>query len=181
LKDDTLDVHHALVERCKKGDQRAYKELYDLYSRAMFNLCFRFVGDKAEAEDVLQDAFINAFKSIQSFQGRSSFGSWLKRIVINMALSHLKKSKQKLLEHENVFESENTDIWTDEVDCELTIQSVRECIEKLPTGFRIVLTLYLLEGYDHGEISGILGISESTSKTQYSRAKARLRTLLGNQ
>lgn len=144
----------------------------------MYNLCYRFLGNQPEAEDVLQEAFLNAFRNINTFQGRSSFGSWLKKIVINKALSQLKKSDRNMLEYNNVPEVVIKSKNTSDEEQRFELRRVRKGIEKLPNGFRIVLSLYLLEGYDHGEIAKILDISESTSKTQYSRAKKRLRELL---
>lgn len=179
MNSDIADVHRGLVAQCKAGDQRAFKELYRLYSRAMYNLCYRFIGDEFEAEDVLQESFVNAFKNIDAFEGRSSFGSWLKKIVINRALSHIKKKKQ-LPEFAEVPEHFAGEEYPDDSNVQLSVLQIREGIEHLAAGYRIVLSMYLLEGYDHAEIAEILEISESTSKTQYSRAKKRLREFLEN-
>jgi len=169
--------HADILERCKSGDQKAYYEIYRLYSKAMFNICFRIVGSQEMAEDVLQEAFVNAFQKLKSFQGKSSFGAWLKRIVVNKAISYVRKSQLEvmLMDETMDFEEEKG---LDEEELVLKIESVRSAIQKLPNGFRIVFSLYLLEGYDHKEIAEILEISESTSKTQYNRAKKKLKEIL---
>jgi len=143
----------------------------------MFNICFRIVGSQEMAEDVLQEAFVNAFQKLKSFQGKSSFGAWLKRIVVNKAISYVRKSQLEvmLMDETMDFEEEKG---LDEEELVLKIESVRSAIQKLPNGFRIVFSLYLLEGYDHKEIAEILEISESTSKTQYNRAKKKLKEIL---
>ena len=166
-----------MIARCKAGDQSAHSRLYKLYSKAMYNVGYRITGSEEDAEDVLQEAFINAFKNINSYRGDATFGAWLKRIVVNKAINALAKKK-----HESIPEDENWDIAEEEptVDYgnELTVERVRQGIEQLPDGYRSVLSLYLLEGYDHQEIAEIMGITESTSKSQLNRAKGKLRELL---
>ena len=172
-----------MIEGCRKGEEKAFREIYRLYSKAMFNLSLRITGDRADAEDVLQEAFINAFRKIDSFEGRSSFGAWLKRIVINAAVTHVKTKRDFLPDpEERVPENEPGEAWSQETkSIETEVERIKNGIKKLPDGYRVVLSLYLLEGYDHKEIARILGISESTSKTQYIRAKKKLRTLLNEE
>lgn len=146
--------------------------VYSRYSRSMLNTAYRIIGDRDEAEDVLQDSFISAFRSLKNYRGDATFGAWLKRIVINKAVTALQRKKTERLP-----DSESWDvpeIQTEEPD-EWSVNVVRQAILNLPDGYRTVLSLYLLEGYDHEEIAGILGISVSTSKSQLNRAKARLR------
>ena len=171
------NVHAEVVDRCIKGDQKAFYEIYKLYSKAMFNICFRIVGNQEEAEDVLQEAFVNAFQKIHSYQGKASFGAWLKKIVVNKAISFLRKQQIEMVELEDRFEPKN-DEQVNDIDLVMKVETIRNAIQKLPNGFRVVFSLYLLEGYDHKEISGILEISESTSKSQYNRAKKKLREIL---
>ncbi|HYC86474.1 MAG TPA: RNA polymerase sigma factor, partial [Chryseosolibacter sp.] len=155
----------------------AHYKIYRLYSKAMFNVGYRITGSEEDAEDALQDAFISAFRNLDSYRGDSSFGAWLKRIVINKAINVLRKKK-----HELIPDNEDWDVAdveeTSEYREELTIERVRQAIGKLPDGYRTVLSLYLLEGYDHQEIAEILGVTESTSKSQLNRAKNKLRELL---
>jgi len=171
-----VNKHAGIIDRCVKGDQKAYYEIYKLYSKAMYNICYRITGVQEVAEDVLQEAFVNAFQNIKSYQGRASFGAWLKKIVINKAISHMRKHQLQMVELDDKLDiREEGD---DDVDLILKVDAIREAIQKLPNGFRIVFSLYLLEGYDHKEISEILGISESTSKSQYNRAKKKLKEIL---
>lgn len=143
----------------------------------MFNICFRIVGNQELAEDVLQEAFVNAFMKISTFEGKASFGAWLKRIVVNQAISHLKKNQLEMKMPEGELEIED-ESGIDEQELVLKVESIRRAIQQLPRGFRVVFSLYLLEGYDHKEIAEILEISESTSKSQYNRAKKKLKEIL---
>lgn len=170
------DLHYHLVEKARSNDRKAQFELYQLYSKAMLNVSCRIVNDLAEAEDVLQESFVAAFKNLEKYRGDSTFGSWLKRIVVNNSINVLRKKKMEFddLEGADIKESdEDTDL-----DLGIGVDHIKSGIECLPDGFRTVLSLYLLEGYDHREIGGILNISESTSKSQYNRAKKKLRTIL---
>lgn len=169
--------HADILDRCRNGEQKAYYEIYKLYSKAMFNICFRIVGSQEMAEDVLQESFVNAFQNLKSFQGKSSFGAWLKRIVVNKAISYLRKNQLEMVMMDDNMEVADVE-GINEDELVLKIESVREAVQRLPNGFRVVFSLYLLEGYDHKEIAEILEISESTSKTQYNRAKKKLKDIL---
>lgn len=172
------DIHRPVVERCRLGDRKAQHELYKLYGKAMYNVALRITNNRAEAEDALQEAFLNAFQQIGHFKGDSTFGLWLKKIVVNQALAGVRKRKLEwapLDGHDPAEMPENDG----GQDTELQIETVRRAIQLLPEGYRVVLSLYLLEGYDHQEIGEILRISESTSKSQYSRAKQKLLQLIG--
>ncbi len=180
-----LDINAPLVERCRLHDRVAQAEIYRRYSKAMFNAALRIVGDYAEAEDVLQEAFVSAFRELSSYKGESSFGAWLKRIVVNKSINCLRQRRLALVplgeqHHETAAETASHSA-DDEAEMHYRADVLRRCIQELPEGYRVVLTLYLLEGYDHLEIAGILGISESTSKSQYSRARVRLRELAAGQ
>lgn len=146
----------------------------------MYNLCYRMVGNKEVAEDALQEAFLNAFTKLDSFQGKSSFGAWLKKIVINKCLSHIKKQRmifEPFQDHTIEEKEENTQSGLPD----LAAEKIHKAIQQLPQGSRVVFTLYQLEGYDHKEISSILNISVSTSKSQFHRAKKLLKKeLCGN-
>jgi RNA polymerase sigma-70 factor (ECF subfamily) len=172
------DINAPLVERCRLGDRRAQAEIYKRYSKAMFNASLRITGNYAEAEDVLQEAFLSAFRELHSYKGDSSFGSWLKRIVINKSINCLRNRRLQLVplgeQHDAAAGPDSTDYAADGDETHWRADVVRRCVQELPDGYRVVLTLYLLEGYDHAEIAGILGITESTSKSQYSRARKKL-------
>jgi RNA polymerase sigma-70 factor (ECF subfamily) len=182
-----------LIEKVRLGSQKAQYELYEKYVRAMYHVCVRIVGKGHEAEEVLQDSFVRAFMRIEEYRGDAAFGAWLKRIVINSSINFLQKKKVNLVsldemlvepafeeDCENDFTEINIHTGVSEKDSKHNseVSRVKEAINKLSDGYRIVLSLYLFEGYDHEEIGEILGISSSTSKSQYSRAKKRLRTML---
>jgi RNA polymerase sigma factor (sigma-70 family) len=167
------DVNAQVVQRCRQGDNRAQYELYKLYSKAMFNVSMRITNDYAESEDVLQEAFMSAFKNLHSYKAEASFGSWLKRIVINASVNAVRKRRSELVPLEDRIAGDIPDEEYDD-DTEWQVEQVRRAIQRLPDGYRVVLSLYLLEGFDHAEIGEVLGITESTSKSQYSRARKKL-------
>lgn len=172
MKAQTLEFHAELVEELRLGNRSAQFKIYKLYSKTMYNVALRIVRLEEEAEDVLQDSFVSAFKAISSYRGDATFGAWLKRIVINNALGKVKARKitfeELTIQHEAIDDdSDSADFKVDG----LKIEIVKEQISLLPDGYRTVLCLYLLEGYDHSEIADILNISVSTSKSQYKRAK----------
>ena len=168
-----------LVERCKDGDTSGYRELYERYSTAMFNTCCRIINNTAEAEDVLQESFIEAFKNLHAFEYRTSFGGWLKQICVNRCINQLKKRKVNWVDIEKLSQEQIAeDVVSGEDEIHLQVDAVKKAIMALPDGYRAVLSLYLLEGYDHEEIAGILNVAESTSRTQFIRGKQKLLQLL---
>jgi len=146
----------------------------------MFNICYRMMNNFEEAEDMLQEAFTEAFMKLESFRFESSFGAWLKRIVINKCINEMKRRKADVLLFDEMqkFDRNAEDDFVDYEDIQLNVQKIHKAIEALPEGYRIIFSLYMLEGYDHTEIAQILGISESTSKSQYMRAKRKIKDLL---
>jgi RNA polymerase sigma-70 factor (ECF subfamily) len=134
--------------------------------------------DEDEAADVLQESFISAFGNLNSYKGTASFGAWLKRIVVNKSINHIRTKKVNLVPIEEIDPPVDEEVQDE--DLYLNIDRIKAGIEQLPDGYRVVFSLYLLEGYDHKEIGEILGISESTSKSQYNRAKTKLRSILLN-
>lgn len=174
-----IDKHYNLVVECKQGSKKACYELYKLYAKAMLNVSFRIVGNIAEAEDVLQEAFLDAFNKVKDFRQDTTFGLWLKQIVVNRSINVLRKRKLELVELDGEqFENIADDEFEDDEDTQYQAAQVKEAIKQLPDGYRLVLSLYLLEGYDHEEISQILNISENTSRTQFLRAKRKLLEIL---
>jgi len=161
-----------------KGDVRAQYQLYSLYSKAMYNICVRMTNQIEEAEDMLQESFSYAFSKLGSFRFESSFGAWLKRIVVNTCINHLKKRKVDLVYTEQHNDPIPEDEYVDYQEIKFQVEGVMKAMERLPEGYRVVFSLYLLEGYDHKEISEILGISESTSKSQFLRAKQKIKEIL---
>jgi RNA polymerase sigma-70 factor (ECF subfamily) len=172
-------IRDELVERCKQGDPQGFQTLYRQYSKAMFNTSLRIVNNTADAEDVLQESFLDAFRSLHDFHYRSTFGAWLKKIVINKSINILRKRRNDFIDMENsdlqgVPEEEPVN----ETEIQYRVEEVKKSITRLPDGYRTVLSLYLLEGYDHEEISQILNISHNTVRTQYVRAKQKLLTII---
>jgi RNA polymerase sigma-70 factor (ECF subfamily) len=175
LETQYQNIHQEAIERCRKGDTKAQFEIYKLYYKPMYNICLRLVGNEIEAEDVMQEAFLKAFTKIDTYEGKVSFGAWLKKIVINRSLDELKKRKVKFVElNEKIPDEEPVSLNISE----LQMDKLKNTIQRLPDGYRVVLSLYLLEGYDHEEISQILGISNANSRSQFLRAKLKLREML---
>jgi RNA polymerase sigma-70 factor (ECF subfamily) len=170
------NLHQDLLDACKYGDQKAQFQIYKLYYKAMYNTSLRIVNDTMEAEDIMQEAFLSAFEKIDTYSGTVSFGAWLKRIVINRSLDSLGKRKavfEDIEAHIGIRdEGPEESLKNEEVD--IKVEEVKDAINRLPDGYRVILTLYLLEGYDHDEIAEILNITSSTSRSQLSRAKQKL-------
>lgn len=173
---ETVEIQLKLIERAREGDQQSMYRLYKLYVQAMYNTCIRMVSNQYDAEDIIQESFTSAFKSLGSFRGESSFGSWLKRIVINKSISHLRAKKHEFTDIENLHIVDD-EVVDNEIP-DISPEQVNEAIKSLPEKARVVLNLHLLEGFKHREIAEILNISESTSKSQYQRAKMLLREKL---
>lgn len=141
----------------------------------MYSVSIRIINDDMEAEDVMQEAFLSAFKKIETYKGEVSFGAWLKKIVVNRSLDYLKKRKVKFEEvNERTTQVSDYQMGPKDVDVEM----IKKAVQELPDGYRVVLSLYLIEGYDHDEISQILDISNSSSRTQLLRAKNKLKMIL---
>lgn len=162
-----LHINGEIIERCKKGEVKAQFLLYKQYSGAMYNIAVRLLNNKMDAEDVLQESFITAFEKLTALTNQNSFGSWFRRIVINNCISFIRKKM--------VFDDIHDEIREEQTDEEEFYSAVdpaliHESIKRLPAGSRTILVLRALEGYRHKEIAQMLGISESTSKSQYSRA-----------
>jgi len=169
------NIHQEIIEQCREGNQKAQFQLYKLYYKPMYSVCMRIINNETEAEDAMQEAFLKAFTKIDTYKGEVSFGAWLKKIVINRSLDYLKKRKVKFEE----IKEKTTQIIDYQMETkEVNVQVIKDAIQILPDGYRVVLSLYLIEGYDHEEISEILEISNSNSRTQFLRAKNKLREIL---
>ena len=180
LRKDHID---SLLQRCNNGDQLAQMEVYNRYYKAMYNTAVRIVKDEMEAEDIMQESFLNAFTKLQTFTGEVTFGAWLKRIVINNSIYHYRKQKKRNeVALENLmYKVEDTDaVVTDHSSTERKAQKEMEAMTRLKDNYRISLTLHLIEGYDYEEISGIMDISYANCRTTISRAKESLRKKMIN-
>ncbi|MFL0352382.1 RNA polymerase sigma factor [Xanthomarina sp. GH4-25] len=169
-----------IIEKCKQNNRKAQMQLYNQYCQGMYVVAKRFVKHNAEAEDVVQDAFIKAFSKLHQYQAEVTFGAWLKRIVINTSIDALKSKNQRLVEleevHLKVIDAKEDDKWL--VDDAITLEEIKEAMSNLSEKYRYVVMLFLIEGYDHQEISEILKISEVASRTQLYRGKLKLQELL---
>jgi RNA polymerase sigma factor (sigma-70 family) len=163
-----------LIDASRREDPKAQMELYKRYSKAMYNIALRILNHTADAEDVMQESFLSAFRNIQTYRGEVTFGAWLKKIVINRSLDVI-KSRKAMISLDAVAEMADETADMEYMDYrDLQRDDIITAIGALPDGYRVVLTLYLIEGYDHDEISEILQISNATSRTQYHRAKKKL-------
>lgn len=170
-------MHLELLEQCKANDRNAQLQLYRKYSQGMFCVAMRFLKNEDDAEDVLQESFIKAFQRLDQFRGEVTFGAWLKRIVVNGCLDLIKSRKQRILELEeqHLHISEDDD-W--EVSDGIAMETILKAMDQLPDKYKFVVQLFLVEGYDHHEISQILQISETASRTRLLRGKGRLKKML---
>jgi len=170
-----------LVDRCRHGDQRAQMEIYDRYYKAMYNTAYRITGHSAEAEDIMQESFLNAFTKIESFKENSTFGAWLKRIVVNESITAYKKiTKLGEVSYNDELKNEVEDgvaLNEDDKDNE-KVRSILNKMKLLKDNYRLGLTLHLIEGYDYEEICEIMDISYANCRTMISRAKESLRKKL---
>ncbi len=167
------DIHEELVDACRQGNRKAQFELYNRYYKAMYNTALRITGDTAEAEDAMQEGFLNAFRKIETYREEVSVGAWLKKIVVNRALDAV-KNRKSFVDLDQVPEIAENDDENDEYQGEFVIDEIKKALYNLPERDRVIVSLFLLEGYDHEEIAEIMGISYASSRTQYHRAKKRL-------
>ncbi|TXK73532.1 RNA polymerase sigma factor [Mesonia sp. HuA40] len=167
-----------LIERCRKQDRRAQLKIYNKYCDAMYYVALRFLKNQHEAEEAMQEGFIKAFSKLHQFTGEVTFGAWLKRIVINTSLDMLKAKKLNLIaiNEQTLGKVEEEDNWS--IADEISVEQVKECIAQLPDKYRFALMLFLIEGYDHEEISQILNITQVSSRTLVHRGKKKLQEQL---
>jgi len=175
-----LEIYRAkedeLIKGCLRRDPSAQKLLYDSYSSKMYGLCYRYVKDSMEAEDILVTAFTKVFDKIQQFRSDGSFEGWIRRIVVNEALTYLRRNRSMYLE--TPLEQADREPDYSALSDHLEAEDLLKMIQELPTGYRIVFNLYAIDGYSHKEIAEQLGISENTSKSQLSRARTYLQKVL---
>jgi len=178
MKNKYLNIHQNLIEKCIKKNPKAQFQIYKLYYSALFNTCFRIVNDKFNAEDIMQDTFLAAFEKINFYGNEVSFGAWLKKIAINKSLDFLRKQKIEFEKFEEEFYEYGDDYDFSETDKQKIAEKIKYALMQLPDKYRIVFSLYHLEGYDHDEISSILNVTASTSRSQLARAKQKLLDIL---
>ncbi|MDG1261741.1 MAG: sigma-70 family RNA polymerase sigma factor [Flavobacteriales bacterium] len=166
-----------LIKACIGNDRKAQRELYDQFSGQMMAVCLRYAGNGADAADMMQDGFIRVFEKLEQYKGDGALGGWIRRVVVNSALLHLRKEKKHSF-NEEINDDVMATASTFDVFAKLAAEDIMQLIQQLPTGYRTVFNLFAIEGYSHKEIAQQLGISESTSKTQFHKAKIQLRNEL---
>ena len=170
-------TEEAILKGCVRNDAAAQRELYNQYSPKMLAVCYRFAHNREDAEDMLQEGFIKVFTQIHSFENRGSFEGWIRRVIVHTCINILKKNK-KFNESVDLIHATRLQVREDSVPAVIQAKQVVECIRMLPIGYRTVLNLYAVEGYSHREIAHMLDIEESTSRSQYTRAKVMLEDIL---
>ena len=170
-------TEEAILKGCLQNDPTAQKELYNRYSPKMLSVCYRFAHNREDAEDMLQEGFIKIFSQMHTFGNRGAFEGWIRRIIVHTCINILKKNK-KFNESVDIIHATGAMVREESVPSIVQAKQIVECIRMLPIGYRTVLNLYALEGYSHREIGIMLDIEESTSRSQYTRAKAMLEEIL---
>ncbi len=166
-----------LIEKCLKQDHRAQKMLFDRFSGKMMSVCLRYGSSQEEAEDILQDGFVKIFSKLGSYKGDGSFEGWIRRTMINTALDHIRRSKNKPVDLD-LSEAEYLTGEDEKVLSQMRTEEVMKLIQQMPPGYRAVFNLFAVEGYSHQEIAEELGVTESTSKTQYKKARTYLMNII---
>lgn len=170
-------TEEVLLQGCQQNDAFAQQELYARFSPKMLSVCYRYAKTREDAEDMLQEGFIKVFTQIKQFEGRGSLEGWILRIIVHTCINHLKKNK-KFNDNVDILFAGNISVKEDNIPAVLQAKQVVECIRTLPIGYRTVLNLYAIEGYSHKEIASMLDIEESTSRSQYTRARNMLEEIL---
>lgn len=174
------NVHQDLIDLCKQHDQQAQCEVYRLYYKAMYNTALKVVHDEHKAEDIMQEAFLKAFSKIHTYNNTSSFGAWLKRIVINESINEIRKQKPEYSSDDMSFHEGQTES-IQESYSDLSIQKVKKGMNALSERYKTVLNLVLLEGYDHREVAQIMNVSYNNTRVLYTRAKQKLKTIINKE
>jgi RNA polymerase sigma factor (sigma-70 family) len=170
-------TEEALLQGCRENNAVAQKELYHKYSSKMLAVCYRYSQNREDAEDMLQEGFIKVFSQIHTFESRGALEGWIRRITVHTCINILKKNK-RFNESVDIIHANTLQIKEDTIPSIMQAKEVVECIRLLPVGYRTVLNLYAIEGFSHKEIAKMLDIEESTSRSQYTRAKAMLEDIL---
>jgi RNA polymerase sigma factor (sigma-70 family) len=170
-------TEEAILQGCLKNMATAQRELYNRYSPKMLAVCYRFAHNREDAEDMLQEGFIKVFSQMHTFQSKGAFEGWIRRIIVHTCINNLKKNK-RFNESLDIVHAHGVQVREESVPSIVQAKQIVECIRVLPIGYRTVLNLYAIEGYSHKEISDMLDIEESTSRSQYTRAKQMLEDIL---
>jgi RNA polymerase sigma factor (sigma-70 family) len=170
-------TEEAILQGCLKNNAAAQKELYYKYSSKMLAVCYRYAQNREDAEDMLQEGFIKVFSQIHTFENRGALEGWIRRIMVHTCINILKKNK-RFNESVDIIHATGVQVREESIPSIIQAKEVVDCIRLLPVGYKTVLNLYAIEGFSHKEISAMLDIEESTSRSQYTRAKAMLEDML---
>ncbi len=170
-------TEQAILAGCLQNNAAAQRELYNRYSPRMLSVCYRFAQSREDAEDMLQEGFIKVFTQMHTFQNKGSFEGWIRKIIVHTCINFLKKYK-KFNDNVELAYAGFLEVKEETIPSIMQAKQVVECIRLLPVGYRTVLNLYAIEGYNHKEIAELLEIEESTSRSQYTRARSMLETIL---
>jgi RNA polymerase sigma factor (sigma-70 family) len=170
-------TEEAILQGCLKNEAAAQRELYNRYSPKMLAVCYRFAHNREDAEDMLQEGFIKVFSQMHTFLNKGAFEGWIRRIIVHTCINNLKKNK-RFNESLDIVHAHGIQVREESVPSIVQAKQIVECIRLLPIGYRTVLNLYAIEGYSHKEIADMLDIEESTSRSQYTRAKQMLEDIL---
>lgn len=175
----TRNITDELIRKCRENDRDAQFELYKIYYRQMYNTSLRIVNNSAEAEDIMQESFLDAFRKLDDYSGEGNFGGWLRRIVVNNSLDALKKRKPEIFMEDERIEVPETSNYSED-EARFKVEEIKTAMQLLPEDHRTIISLFLFEGYDHEEISQVLNISHGASRTRFSRAKQKLLDVLAS-
>ncbi len=167
-----------LIDKCLQGDQRAQKALFEKFSRKMMSVCMRYAPDREQAEDVLQDGFVKVFNHLATFKREGSFEGWIRRTMVNTSLDNLRKKRADVIDAD-ISEAEYLAGSDEKVVGKMRVEELMKLIQDMPPGYRAVFNMYAIEGYSHQEIADELGVTESTSKTQFRKARTYLMNIIG--
>lgn len=170
-------TEQSILAGCLNNDPSAQRELYNRYSPKMLSVCYRFANSREDAEDMLQEGFIKVFTQMHTFQNKGAFEGWIRRIIVHTCINFLKKNK-KFSNSIDLEQADYLEVKEETMPSVMQARQIIECIRLLPLGYRTVLNLYAMEGYSHKEIADMLDIEESTSRSQYTRAKSMLEAIL---
>lgn len=168
-----------LIQRCLKADQRAQKALFEKFGRKMMGVVLRYVPDREQASDVLQDGFVKVFQHLSSFKGDGSFEGWIRRTMVNTALDHLRRRKLMKIDTD-ISAAQHLAGEAEKSVGKMRVEELMKIIQEMPPGYRTVFNLFAIEGYSHQEIADELGVTESTSKTQFHKARSYLMKIIGD-
>jgi RNA polymerase sigma factor (sigma-70 family) len=161
-----------VIKECAKNHRKAQVLLYDHYAPKLLSICARYVQDKSEAEDILQESFLKIYKNITEFSGKGHFENWMRKIVVNTAITHFHREKKHYY-HEEIDDISESEIQLEiSPDVQIETEELYQLLKTMPGGYKMIFNLYAIEGYKHKEIAEQLHIEESTSKSQYLRAKS---------